>query len=201
MLEKRGQRSHMPLICLLKILRKQMSAKLLETLCTSEMRNCYHRLSHLSLGPFFPPIRLTPNLDLTFLLVRRQLLESPAELKPQSGSPSPATLLIETICDAGRRQERPLPSQSLSGKKSIHVQPANKGSAEETQNSPETKQLPGVQCRAPNFPSSLCTLVCVLIMSLYFLYSDDWTCRGGAAPPRAKGIFLMNHVLASHFIL
>lgn len=160
MLEKRGQRSHMPLICLLKILRKQMSAKLLETLCTSEMRNCYHQLSHLFLGPFFPPIRLTPNLDLTFLLVRRQLLESPAELKPQLGSPSPATLLIETICGAGRRQERPLPSQSLSGKKASMFHLPTKGLRKKPKTALKLNSCLVCSVGLQNFPA-LCVHLCV----------------------------------------
>lgn len=119
--EERGQRPHVPLMGLLKISRKCMSAKLLETFRTNDIRSCCHQHSHPSLGPFSLAIRLTPNLGLTFLLVLKQLLEDLAERKPQLASPPPPALVIETICDTERSQGRPLPSRSLSGGKKKHL--------------------------------------------------------------------------------
>ena len=61
---------------------------------------------------------------------------------------------------------------------------ASKGSIEETQNNPEIKQMPDVRYYAVKFPSSVCVCVCVcmLIMSSYFLYSNDLTSWGLAGP-------------------
>lgn len=80
-LENKDQGLHMPLIWLLRLLREYMFAKILETFCANDIRSCYHQ--HSLMRPFFFPIKLTPNWDLTFLLVLGQPLEDPAKLRPQ----------------------------------------------------------------------------------------------------------------------
>lgn len=85
-----------------------MSAKLLDTFCTYDIRNCYHQHSRLSLGPFFLSYQTYTQFRSHFSFSAEAASGRPCELKPQSASPRTTMLVIETMCGAEIRQPRPL---------------------------------------------------------------------------------------------
>lgn len=133
MLEKRGQRSHMPLTYLLKILRKYMSAKLLETFCTNDIGNCYHQHSHVS-GAFFPSHQTYTQFRSHFPFSAEAASGRPCGAKTPVGLPSSYYTGDRNNMryreKAGVATTEPV---TFRQKKSIYIQPAKKRPAEETQ--------------------------------------------------------------------